>query len=155
MPKPYPATIINEVKRLFVQEGKSPRDIEKIYDGNPTHQTIENWAKKENRDGKTWYALRDDWRDDQYNAISPKALASKIISQISGEMSSDNFSADRLAKLVRALERITEATYQLPAMYEMLTDFLAYLKQHYPHLLTEDLVAAVREFKNSLRGRLK
>ncbi len=89
MPKPYPATIINEIKRLFVQEGKSPREIEKIYDGTPTHQTIENWAKKKNRDGKTWYELRDDWRDDQYMAISPKALAAKILTQVNAEMSSE------------------------------------------------------------------
>lgn len=142
-----------EIKRLYVIDGKSALEISKIYQKKPTAQTILNWAKKFDWDTEKEKAIQD-----KFDAISPKNLASKILEQISAIVNKDGFTpkdADALAKLQSALQKVTDKNYQLPVMYQVLTDFLEFIRINYPLLLTDDLIKAVRDFKNEIKAKLE
>lgn len=155
----YSPEVRAEIKKLFVIEGKSPITIAVIYKEHPTMQSISNWAKVKNREGKTWYDEREDYELYYYETLSPKNLASKIMGKIDSVLSKPDAEfnvkdADALSKLRVSLEKITDRRYQIPMMYELLKDLTAFLREHYPELVDEPFINAVRHFKNTLKERL-
>lgn len=155
----YSPEVRAEVKKMFVLEGRSAKYISGYFKGKPSLQTIMNWANDKNKEGKNWFDEREEYELQRYEQISPKGLANKILQKINFLLNKDdsNFSvkdADALAKLRVALERITDRKYQIPMMYEMLTDLTTFLREHYPKLANQELVNAIRHFKNTLKERL-
>lgn len=151
----YKPEILIDCKRLFIQEGLSALEISKRFNGKPSHQTIINWSKKEG-----WENERKNFQNSQYEKLSPKSLAEKILKKIELvlETPDKKFTtkdADALAKLQSSLVKITDSKYQIPALYQALTEFVKFLKHNYPQLLTTELLNAIRHFKNSLQDQLK
>lgn len=155
----YSPAIRAEIKKLFVNDGKSPITISNIYKGNPTMQSISNWANAINKEGKNWKDEREDYEQYYYEQLSPKNLASKIMMKIDSFLSKSNEDfnvkdADALSKLRVSLEKITDKRYQIPMMYQLLQDEIVFLREHYPELSEEPLINAIRHFKNTLKERL-
>ena len=157
----YSTEDYNEAKRLYIQEGMSPRKISQDFNGHPAWQTIENWRKKKDVLGKTWSDLRDDFRDNQYSAISPQKLASAILEKISKALEDyegGSKSADELVKLSKLMERLVDKKLQIHTMFDMMTDYIKFLQKNYPKLMEKqigkEILASVRDFKNNLRSRL-
>jgi len=150
----YPPDIYNEAKKLFVQEGKSPREIAKSFVGKPSAQTIARWAAKQDKEGASWHDLREQYKNEHYEALSTKQMVVKIYEQIHKLMQSENVDADKLVKLTKSLERLADPKYHIPIMYEFLTDLIDFLRQHFPDMVTDEFLAAMRDFKNLLRLRL-
>lgn len=153
--KGYKPETIVECKRMFVQEGLSALEISKHFHKMPTAQTILNWAKKEG-----WEEEKKNFRDSQYEKLSPRGIAEKILEKIDRilQIDSKQFTtkdADSLAKLQAALQRITDRKYQLPMLFQLLTDFIEFLKGNYSHLITPDFVKAIREFKEKLKDTMQ
>jgi len=154
--KRYPPQIRAEAKSMLVCEGKSAKEIAELYDHEPCVQTILNWAAHKNKEGKNWYDIRDEYEHNKYEALSPKGLAFKILNKINMLLNTDNSKfgvkdADAIAKLRVSLEKLTDKKYQIPMMYEVLTLFVKFLKQHYPEVVNGNFLNAVRHFKNSLK----
>jgi hypothetical protein len=152
--KGYTSKIINTAKKMYVQDGKSANDISEHFKNKPTAQTILNWVKKEE-----WDKLRAEHRNREYEKLSPKALAEKILEKINNILNIDSaqFStkdADSLAKLQSALGKITARKYQLPMMFQLLTDLINFLNNNYPHLVTDDFIRAIRDFKEWLKNEV-
>ncbi len=148
-----------EVKKMFVIEGKGFDNIANHFSNKPTKQTIANWAKKKNSNGSNWFKERDDYTQSQYESLSPKRMATKILKKIHVilDKPDEDFNvkeADALAKLRVALEKITDKRYQIPMMFELLTDLIKFLRKHYPELANEKFINAIRHFKNELKERL-
>jgi hypothetical protein len=148
----------NICKRMFIEENMSPKSISEEMGGKPAETTLQNWAKKKDRKGKTWFDYRDKYRADSYEQASPEAMARKILDRINVILSKTDFTtkdADALAKLQKALEKITDPRYQIPVMFDMLTEFTLFMKSDYDHLLNKEMIMAIRHFKNKLRKRLE
>jgi len=153
--KGYNPNIKVQAKKMYVQEGKSANEISKNFNGKPTAQTVLNWVTKEK-----WDVLKSDYQNKQYEKLSPKSMAEKILSKIDKllSVSTDEFTtkdADALAKLQKSLANITDSKQQLPIMFELLTDFVNFLENKHPELLTPDLVDAIGEFSTELKKRLE
>jgi len=147
----YKSKVINTAKKMYVQDGLSALEIAKHFHNKPTAQTILNWVKKEE-----WDSLRSQHRNDDYERLSPKNLAKKILEKIGtiANMPPEQFTpihADALAKLQSALAKVTDRRYQLPVMYQLLTDLVTYINDNFPELNTPDFVRAIREFKEWLK----
>lgn len=159
--KNVPHDVYNEAKRLFVEQAKSCEDICVLIGGAIAVSTLYKYAKTPDDDGRTWYDLRIEYRDQLYQEASPQHVAQKLIEKINELLNADDFdtkSADAIAKLQRSLDRILDSSYQIPVMYGMLSDFVVFAKDHYPDLLAHDggaFVACIRDFKNTLRERLR
>jgi hypothetical protein len=159
MAKPIDPDIRIECKRMFVLEGKTSKAISEYFDGIPTHQCITRWSHMKNRDGLTWIDERAQYQIDKFEMISPAGLASKILRKINKFMnkSDEDFNvkdADALSKLRVSLEKITDKKYQIPIMFQVLTDLVLFLKKHYPDLNQKVYINAIRHFKNTLSERL-
>ena len=153
--KKFKADVKNECRHMYVFDGKSALEISKHFAGTPTHQTISNWIKR-----GQWDEERRMHENDMFEKASPKGLAQKILDKINTILSLDNASfttkdADSLAKLQAALRNITDKRYQIPMMYQLLTDFMNFLARRYPDLLTDDLMSAVRAFKEEIKESLE
>lgn len=158
MAKRYDAKIYNECKRLFVEQGLSPKSISEQMGGTPAKQTITLWAKKKDSKGKTWKDYRIEYRDKLYESISPQNIAGKLMERILQLLNSEEWtdkSADQLAKLHSTLQKILEPKFQIPTMYHMLTELSAFLQQYYPDLATPKFFKALVDFKNDLRMRIE
>lgn len=154
---PYDGDQYNEAKRLYVKRWYTPEEIHNLL-GEPSIATLYRWASDPDSAGVTWKDLRKEEREQRYEETGPKAIAAKIIARIDEILSKetfDNKDADALAKLQSHLEKVTDARYQIPVMYDVLTDLLIFLKDHYQEQLTPALLSAVRRFKNELRERLE
>jgi len=157
MARSYDNKTYNECKRYFIMDGKTPRQIAKLFNGKPSPQTLTLWANEKDQDGKTWHDLKVDQRDKEYEIVSPQNMAAKILGRIYELLASPDFNektADALAKLQAAMNRISEPKYQLPTMYHMLTQLINFLAVNYPGLLTPEIKTALQDFKNHLRGEL-
>ncbi len=154
----YPTDTVVEAKRLFIQQGRTPAEIAALLgEDGPVAQTVSNWASAEDADGQTWYDLRAARAERLYQDTSPQSIARKLMEQIAAILHApvfDTKKADALSKLTTVLRRITDARYQLSALYQALSDFALYLKEHHPDLLTPELIGALRGYKNELRRRL-
>lgn len=157
MAKHYDSGIRIEARRLFVQEEKEPHEIARIFKHRPSANTIMKWAKEKNKDGKDWFDQRREWEENEYEKISPRNIAGKILGRIDQILSKDKFGskdADALAKLQKNLEKITDVRYQIPVMYQLLTEFMSFLKLHHRDLITPSLVEGFKDFRTEIRKKL-
>jgi len=126
--------------------------ISELFQGRPTHQIIALWAKKGN-----WKKERQDYEQRYYEKISPNVVAQNLYEKIAVILARKNFSskdADALAKLHKTLGVIINPSYQLPIMYQVLKEYIDFMKRNYPKLITDELINSIRHFKNELRERL-
>lgn len=153
--KPFPPDVKAKIRFLYVDEGKSALDISKKYKGNPSAQTISLWAKQNG-----WNQERTEHTHEEYEKLSPQNLATKILKHIAHilDKKTARFTtkdADALAKLRVAMEKITDKKYQIPMMYELLTNEVDFLNKNYPQFVTEEFLNAIRHFKNELKANLE
>ncbi len=149
--------VYEECRHLFVTRGLSPTQIAAVMHGSPSRATISGWSNEVDEHGKTWHDYRAADADGRIEQVTPRALAEKILRQINTILDGDQIDskgADALRKLQSAMMDLAGPAFMVPAMYEVLTDLVLYLRQHAPHLLTDDFVGAMRLFKTTLRGRL-
>jgi len=157
MAKQYNPHTRVEVRRMFVQECLSAKAIARHFKNRPATNTITNWSQEKDEFGKTWEDERKEYEQQQYELISPKGIAAKILTQIGAILNKHDFNtkdADSLAKLQASLQKLTDPSYQIPIMYSMLTDFLNFLKASYPGMVNQDIIDVFREFKSHLLKRL-
>lgn len=141
------------VKQLFVQEQRSPDFIAKLLKDRPSANTIKSWADKK-ADGKTWWDERKEFEKDEYENISPKRLTQKILKRVSDLLDKPDFSSDALAKELSALKKISDPENQIHVMYQMLTDFMVFIREQRPQLLNEELTDVFRDFRTHIRKTL-
>ena len=151
----YKAATYNLAKQIFVEEGKTPRDIADHFGNKPTHSTVGRWAKAPDRNGKSWYDYRDEYRNNQYEQLSTQDMVQKIFNEIRRALNADKVDADQLVKLTKSLERLAEPKFHIHIMFQMLTELLDFIKAHYQDLATEQMASAIGDFKNHLRNRLE
>lgn len=146
-----------EARRQFVHEEKGPHEIAKHFKQRPSANTIMKWAKEKNPEGKDWYDQRQALEEDEYEKISPSSLVKKILNKIHKFYEKADFShidADAIAKLQKQLEKIDDPRYQIPVMYQLMTDFVNYTRQNYPNLITQEFAEAIRDFRTEIRKKL-
>jgi len=150
----YGPKIKAEARRLYVQDGLSPRRIAEELSG-PSWQTIDNWRRKKDRNGKTWIDYREEEMLRQYEAVSPENLARKILQRIYDLLGNyTDKTPDDLAKLTATMKKIVDPKYQIHIMFSMLTDEVKFAKKYYPKIVDDKFLSMIRDFKNFLRGRL-
>ncbi len=155
---PYSADIKAEVKRLFVDEGKSPSEISQIMGGNPVPQTLYNWASAVGKGGKTWWDLREERADQLYEAAQPQHMARRVMEKIElllAQPGFDSSRADSLSKLSKYLKEFIDERHQVAMMFQTMTELATYLRENHPERLTPELVQAFRHFKNDVRSRVQ
>jgi transposase len=153
--KPFSPEIKAKIRFLYVDEGKSALAISKKYKGNPSAQTISLWAKING-----WDKERTERTHDEYEKLSPQHLANKILKHIGNILDKKGKSfttkdADALAKLRVSMEKITDKKYQIPMMYELLTNMIDFLNKNYKQFITDEFLNAIRHFKNELKADLE
>jgi hypothetical protein len=157
MAKHYDMGVRLEIRRLFVQEEKEPHEIANIFDRRPSANTIMKWAKEKNGDEKNWYDQRRERENDEYERISPKSIASKILNRIDEILRKEKFGnadADALAKLQKSLEKIADVRYQIPVMYQLLREYTDFVKSNYRDLICERFVESIKDFRTEIRKKL-
>jgi len=143
------------VKELVVMKHFAPDAVSKIFNGRPSANTITNWADHVDEEtGKTWWDERREFAKKAFEELSPKRITTKILQRISDLLDDPKFSSDALAKEMRALERLTSPDNQIHVMYQMLTDFMLFIKEKNPALLSKELNDMFRDFRTHLRARL-
>ncbi len=159
MAKVFDDQLYNRVKRMYVEEGLGGETISRELDGQVSMNTVRNWARKKDPDtGKSWRDLRREIRDQNYEKVSPQAMANRILSRIHEILNKTGFTnsdADALWKLQKNLERLTDKRFQIPVMFQFLEDQVKFMRKNYGHLMTEEYLTAIRHFKNELRVRLE
>jgi len=141
-----------EIKRLFVQEGRSPDFISKIFRGRPGANTVTNWAdKKDEETGKTWWNLRREWENAEYENYAPANLIRKIYARINDLLDKPNFSSDSLAKELSAIRKIGDPENQVHVLYHFLTDLTTFIMERKPQLLNRELVDLFKEYRTHIR----
>lgn len=154
----YSHEVMAEVKRLFVVEKKSPRQIAALFNGKPCENSISGWSKKrDKKTGKNWQDELEEYQQAEFERIAPPNLVRDIVQRIQKILSSeenDIKAADALAKMQKALERLSDPSAQVPAMYHLLTEFMEFVRENYRDLITDRLVEAVRNFRTVIRRRL-
>ena len=153
--KPFSPEIKAKIRFLYVDKGLSALEISKKYHGNPSAQTISLWAK-----ANGWNIERTETTQEEYEKLSPQNLANKILQHIAHILDKKKArfttkDADALAKLRVSMEKITDKKYQIPMMYELLTNEVDFLNKNYPQFITEEFLNAIRHFKNELKSKLE
>lgn len=153
----------NEAKRLFIEEQLGPKKISELMGGVVHRNTVQNWSKKKDKSGKTWFDYREERRMQKYERLTPRRRADKILEQIDYYLNLDpvefnNEKAwDALSKLNKQFKDITDESFYFPYLLEMLTDLSTFLQKSHPDLATPDLMRAILDFKNikknSILGR--
>nr|BDD47027.1 hypothetical protein 22 [Balneolaceae bacterium] len=152
--KRYAPEIIAQAKRLFVHEGWGFDKVSDFFGGNPVAKTIENWAKEEDSNGKTWYDYREEYIESLVNTATPEMIQLKYQEKIFQILNDPNWStkdSDALRKLQKDFASITDPGRQIPVMYSILEQLLGFLKKYHGELVTEEFLRAVTEFKNMKR----
>lgn len=146
-------------KRLYVIEGKTPREVSAELGGTPSASTVWRWSTTHrDADGQTWEDLQRAQRDEQYRANSPARIAEDVrdlIEELRTSGVDPVKKADSLAKLTASLTKLTRPEHQLPAMYHVLEELVKFTRRHYPDLFSKALLEMVRDFKNVLRQRVE
>ncbi len=145
----YSREIINNCRTLYTDHQMTPAAISEKMGGRPSESTIKKWAADEN-----WFL---DVKSPE--EISPRAIAAKILKKISFLLEKENNEftvkdAEAIARFQKALERITDIKYQLPVMYQMLTDLLIHIREEHPEVYSDKLITAIRHFKEKMKNRL-
>lgn len=156
----YSPKLRAEIKLLFVQHGKSALEISKQYGGKPTAQAVLNWSRELNKEGVSWEDERDEYQQREYEKLSPQSQADKILKRIDLllQKSPKSFTtkdADALAKLQKVMEKLVDKKFQIPTMYHVLTRLLEFISLNYKSLLGDELINAIRHFKNQLKEELE
>jgi len=157
--KTFPHEVINQAKKLFVEDNKGPKEISDRLGGNPHFNTIRAWSKKPDPDtGKTWEDERREYRKQKYAAASPANMAVKLYARINEILDSEDMDvvkmSDALSKLQKTLEKVTDPKNQVAVMFDMLTDMMLFFNNRHRHLVNDEFCEAIREFKNVLLQRL-
>lgn len=145
------------IKALFVEEGLEPDTIARRYKNRPTPQTVRNWSNQIDEHGKTWRDYRREYQEEMYLLSSnTKTIAAKILMRIHKLLDSEDFStktADALAKLQKNMEAIVDPKYHVGMLFTFLEDFIAFMREHYPEMATEEFASLARDYKNHIRDR--
>lgn len=158
MGKSYGPIIYNRCKKQFVEENESPEIIAEDLKGKPSVATIRKWAKTKDRSGKDWYNYRENFKEQQYDAISPERLEKKLMDRIytiASDEKLDSKGGDLLSKILKALKEVTDPSYQVHVMFAMLKEFIDHLKKYYPDLVTKELLESIRSYKDYKRSKLE
>lgn len=146
-----------EARRLFVEDGLGATAISRAMGGRPVPQTILNWSQEADKDGKSWEDLRQERVEMLIESASPDQMAKRLMERINKLISDPNLDpkqADALSKYVSTFRQLIDPAYQVSMTYQVMTQLTLFLKTHYPDVITESWVAAMREFKNETRRRL-
>ena len=157
--KRYPPEIIANCKKLYVYDNWSFRKISDFYDGSPHWQTVQNWAEEEHPETeKTWEEERQEYIDSIVHQITPDKIKQLYMQKIYETLTDPDFNtghSDSLRKLQKDFREMTDPGNQIPVVYAMLTEFVNYLKQYHNDLITEELLNAIRDYKNYQRNKLQ
>jgi len=156
MPKKHSDHIRNVVKMMVVQRHMDAAAISRELGGIPAAKTIERWMYKKatrgKNTGKTWIDLRDEQTTNEYELLTPENLAYRIMEDIKSLYNDPNLTperrADALAKLYKPMERLLEPKLRVNALFATLKDFVDFLHQKHQALISDDLLKAVREYKD-------
>lgn len=155
----YPDHIWDQIERLYVADGRSPGEISKIFSGKPSKTAIHTKSQKADDNGRTWDDKRAEFRAElQMIGLGPGSVIMKIMRRMEELLDSDNFGSketDGLVKLAKMFETMFDERYHTHMVYYVLNGFVRHLKDHHEGVLSEDLVAAVRDFKNEALDRIQ
>ena len=154
---PYKLETRLDARRLWIEEGIGATEISRQMGGKPTAQTVLNWSNETDKDGLTWEDHRETHVEMMISASSPQQMATRLMARmeklLAGDISNPK-AADDLAKYASVFRKLTDPAYQISMTYQVLTDWITFCKDEYPDLITEDMIAATRDFKASARRRL-
>ncbi len=160
--KTYSAKTWNIIKKLFVEEGHTAADISRMRDNYPTHQAISARAKRKNpKTGMSWHDERQERIEAHYNSIAPQKQVTLALSKITQLLSKKNLTTkdfDALSKVHKFLKDLTDWKYHVPMIYQVLSSYTEYVREHYPNLFTETdgtFEVSLLHFKNHLRQQLE
>lgn len=141
---------------MFVQRRLKPLQISKELGGKPAAKSIERWAftraKKGKNKGKTWVDLRDEQANDEYELMTPESLAFRILDDIKSLYNNSELTperrADALVKLYKPMEKLLEPKLRVNALFATLKDFVAFVQDNYPQIISDDFTNAIRTYKD-------
>jgi hypothetical protein len=160
----YTSEIKMQARQLFVEKEMTLLEIEayfKSFFGNddyPKKSTIANWAHKRDTKGRTWDDYKKEVQEQKLLQMSPEGMA-RMALQRHWELLNDQSLkgqklGDALVKSSKTLEKLTDPRMQLQARLQALVDFMAWLKNDKPELVSPDLLEAFREFKNRIFSQI-
>jgi hypothetical protein len=155
----YGPDIRAEARRLVVWHGYTAEEASEHFEGAPAASTIDNWARTQvNEEGETWYEQRESVAEERVTATRPEQMARDVLAKIQELLQQPGFDAnraDQLAKLSKHLRHFVDPRYHVSMTFQVLTTFLAFLKEHYPEATGPELVRAVRDFKAREREKIE
>lgn len=155
----YPDHIWDQIERLYVADGKTAGEISRIYNGKPSKTAIHKRSQKAGPDGRTWDDKREEWRAElQMITLAPGSVMAKVMRRLEELLDKPEFGSketDALAKLSKTFQTMFDESYHTHMVYHVLNDFLRHMKEHHESVLSEDLVAAIRDFKNEALDRVR
>jgi len=156
----YGPDIRAEARRLIVWHGYTADEAsEHLGDDGPAASTIDNWARTQvNEEGETWYEQRESVAEERVTATRPEQMARDVLAKIQELLTQPGFDAnraDQLSKLSKHLRHFVDPRYHVSMTFQVLTRFLAFLKEHYPEATGPELVRAVRDFKAQERDKIE
>jgi len=153
----YSEETVLEAKRLIVQKGKTPTQASDVMGGEPAASTIRTWVNDGRLTEKPWDDLRTEYAEAMMTDTSPAAMARQMHSdlmELMEEMPAGTKKADAVAKYARSIRKLVEPKMRVSMMYETLEELMAYLQANAEGALSQQLIHAIRDFKNDLRNRL-
>lgn len=153
----YDDETVLEAKRLIVQKGKTAKQAARALGGSPAASTIRTWIKGGRLADKPWDELRTEYAQSLMTDTSPAAMAREMhrdLMQLMEEMPAGSKKADAVAKYARSIRKLVEPKMRVSMMYETLEELMAYLQANADGALDQQLIHAIRDFKNDLRDRL-
>jgi hypothetical protein len=154
----YSPNIYAECKRQFIHEGKSFHAISKAMGGKPVAQTINNWSRTPDENGRDWFDLRKEYADAIFENASPSNIATRLLQEINKILDApeiDTKKADAVAKFSKVLRDVTEPVFQMHVIYQTLSDLVAFAQDEYPETLkNKRFFELIRDFRTHCRGRL-
>lgn len=153
----YPDSVYLKCRHLFIVEEWNLKQISSFFDGNPSWQTVQNWAKEEDEHGNTWHDERKQYQQEIVTSITPEkieALYQKRIYETLNDPDFNNKTSDALAKLQAQFLKIVNPARNIPVMYSFLEQFIDYLSKYHKNLLERELLDAIKDFKNIKRNEL-
>jgi len=153
----YDDETILEAKRLIVQKGKTATEASNVMGGQPAASTIRTWANDGRLADKPWDELRTEYAEAMMTDTSPAALARQLhrdLMQLMESTEAGTKKADAVAKYAQSIRKLVEPKMRVSMMYETLEELMAYLQANAEGALDQQLIHAIRDFKNDLRERL-
>jgi len=156
MPKKHSDHIKNVCKMMIVQRHMDAAAVSRELGGKPSAKTIERWmytkATRGQNKGKNWIDLRDEQTTNEYELLTPETLAFRIMEDIKALYQNPDLSperrADALVKLYKPMEKLLEPKLRVNALFATLKDFVDFLHRNHPDLISDELMNAIREYKD-------